>query len=175
VVSVFSVVNRDVTNNDRLTLEWLPGRYAVCRLAPHASLPAWATDARATFSHSQECENVATSANMKAAEARPALLSITRTERELSIVIHESRLPPDLEPTIPTQRGFAALRIAGTLDFSLLGIIAKLTSALAAANIPVFVLSTYDTDIILLPERDARRAEAALRPIADIEAQQQHL
>jgi hypothetical protein len=143
-----------VTRTDRLTLQWLPDRYAICRLDAHAPLPEWALE--------------------RGEDAPAYVISITRTERELSIVIDEPRLPPDLAPSVPIQRGFAALRIAGTLDFSLVGVIAKLTSALAAANISVFVLSTYDIDIILLPERDAPRAQAALRPIADLEAYEQH-
>lgn len=128
----------------KLELEWLPGRFVVCRLPADAALPEWT--------------------GLQRGEDAPArLLSITRTERELSIVIDEAALPPDLNPATPVQRGFAAMRIVGTLDFGLVGVLARLTSALAAANVSVFVISTYDTDIILVREVDRERAEAALR------------
>jgi hypothetical protein len=132
----------------RLTLEWLPGRYAVCRLDPAAAVPGW----------------LDSSLRSQAA----GLLSITRTERELSVVIDESQLAGDgdADGDEVVQRGFVALRIAGTLDFALVGIIARLTSALADADISVFALSTYDTDILLVREHDRERATAALQQIA---------
>jgi hypothetical protein len=134
--------------NHRLTLEWLPGRYAVCRLKPDAALPAWIDS------------------SLKPQET--GLLSITRTQRETSIVIDESKLPRELEPHMPVQRGFAAMRVAGTLDFALVGILAQLVSALAAANVSVFALSTYDTDVLLVRESDRERAAAALGKVAAI-------
>lgn len=136
-----------------LTLEWLPGRYAVCRLNADAAdaLPAWV------------CSSLKSQAS--------GLISITRTERELSIVIDESRLPADLDPNMPIQRGFAALRIAGTLDLSVVGVLARITGVLAAANIPVFVISTYDTDVMLVREADQARATTTLRRVATFQGE----
>ena len=53
--------------------------------------------------------------------------------------------------------------MAGPLDFSAIGVIASLTAPMAAAGVGVFVLSTYDTDHILVKEGDLGRAVDALR------------
>ena len=92
------------------------------------------------------------------------LLSITRTAGELSIVAAEEAVPD----SVKAERGWVAMRIAGTLDFSLIGILSRLTAALAEANVPVFVISTHDTDILLVRAGDAGRAVEALSTVADI-------
>lgn len=58
--------------------------------------------------------------------------------------------------------GRALLRVDGTLDFSLSGILASLTVPLAEAKISIFALSSYDTDYLLLRQTDLDRAIAAL-------------
>jgi len=122
----------------QLALEWIPGRVAICRLDVRDAIPAWA--------------------------GRPSsLLSITRTDGELSIVVAEEAVPKPVK----AERGWVAMRIAGTLDFSLVGILSKLTGALAEANVPVFVISTYDTDVLLVRADDADRAREALSAVAD--------
>lgn len=55
--------------------------------------------------------------------------------------------------------GWRAFRAAGPLDFSLTGILAGIASVLAAAGIPIFAVSTYDTDYVLVK---TERYEAAL-------------
>jgi hypothetical protein len=141
---------------DSLTLEWLPGRYAVCRLEPGVSAERVAWLARAMHTPMDQTAG--------------RLLSITRTEREVSVVIEESLLPneTEIDPSMPIQRGFAAMRVVGTLDFSLVGVLSRLTGALAAANVSVFVLSTYDTDILLVRESDRERASQALQRVAKV-------
>ena len=123
----------------QLALEWIHGRFAICRLDVRDAVPAWAGP----------------SSN---------LLSITRTDRELSIVAAEEAVPA----SVKAERGWVALRIAGTLDFSLIGILSRLTGALAEANVPIFVISPYDTDVLLVRAKDAGRAREALAPVADI-------
>jgi hypothetical protein len=54
------------------------------------------------------------------------------------------------------------LKVAGPLRFDETGILASLLSPLANAGIPVFTVSTYDTDYVLLKENKIRRAKAAL-------------
>ncbi len=138
---------------DSLTLEWLPGRYAVCRLQPNIS--------------AQQAPWLARALHLRMEETPGRLLSITRTEREVSVVIEESLLPAEtqIDPSMPIQRGFTAMRIAGTLDFNLVGILSNLCGALAAVNVSVFVVSTYDTDILLVREHDRDRATSALAGI----------
>ena len=55
------------------------------------------------------------------------------------------------------------LKIAGILDFALVGIVAGVSSALATAQLGIFVLSTYNTDYILVKQADFPAAVAALR------------
>src|SRR5205809_6257021 len=73
-----------------LTLEWLPGRFAVCRLAPDAEIPAWVQTA---------CDHQA-GATPRVAHVEQSistrLISITRTDRELSIVIDQSLIPANI-------------------------------------------------------------------------------
>jgi hypothetical protein len=114
-----------------MTLDVMPGAYAICRLAPDAPLPDWATRA---FS------------------------SVTRTANELSIVCASDDVPADVQ----AQRGYRGLAVRGPLDFSLVGIVAALAGALAAASISIFVVSTHDTDYLLVRGADLARAIAAL-------------
>ena len=61
------------------------------------------------------------------------------------------------------EAGFRALRVMGSLDLQLVGILLSLAQPLAEAGISVFSLSTFDTDYVLVRERDLERAVAALR------------
>lgn len=124
----------------RLKLEWVPGRYAACRLDAAEEIPRWA--------------------------ASGDFVSITRTKDELSIIVEELRVPADVR----CERGFVAMRIVGVVDFSLIGILAKLTSALAAAKIPVLAIGTFDTDFLLVRETYAPAVAGALAKVADIPA-----
>jgi hypothetical protein len=119
----------------RRALELLSGRYAVCRLGAGDALPPWA-----------------------AAPGAP-LLSITRTPEELSIVCEESRVPAEFPRA---ERGWRVARIRGRIPFDEVGVVAGVTAPLAAAGIPVFVVSTFDTDYLLVPEPRLEAARAAL-------------
>lgn len=119
----------------RRVLSLHPERFAVCRFAPDDPLPAWVFHAGATT------------------------WSLTRTPRELSLVCPEDDLPPSVERA---ERGWRALELAGPIPFDETGVLAGLAAPLAAAGIPVFALSTYDTDLLLVRERDLERALTAL-------------
>ena len=125
----------------RLALEWIPGSFAVCRLEAGLEVPDWAACAEAGGS---------------------ALLCITRTDRELSIVAASAVVPDGVR----AERGWVALRVAGTLDFGVVGVLSVLTGALAAAGVPVFVVSTYETDVLLVKSVVAARAVEALASVA---------
>jgi uncharacterized protein len=118
-----------------VTLDLMPGSFAIARLSAGAALPAWV--GRGTFS------------------------SITRTANELSIVCASADVPVDLA----AERGYRGLTVRGPLDFSLVGIVASLSAALAAATISIFVVSTHDTDYLFVREADLDRAIAALRGV----------
>jgi uncharacterized protein len=83
--------------------------------------------------------------------------SITRTPDELSVVVDATRVPADVSAEGP----FAVFMVAGPLAFTLTGILSRLTVPLAAAGIPVFVLSTYDTDYVLVRTQLASAAVSA--------------
>ena len=110
----------------------LEERYAIARLAPDAPVPLWANTG--------------------------SFLSVTRSEDELTIVCVESIMPT----TQVAERGRRAIKLSGPLDFSLCGILSRLLEPLATAQIPVFVISTYDTDYLFLNEDDLDRAFGAL-------------
>jgi hypothetical protein len=74
--------------------------------------------------------------------------SATRTALEMSIVC----MPDAVPPGALIEGGWRALMVGGPLDFGLVGIIAELTALLARAEVSVFVLSTFDTDVILVRE-----------------------
>lgn len=80
--------------------------------------------------------------------------SITRTPDELSIVCLQENVPEDTT----CESDWRCLRVAGPLDFSMVGVIASLTGILAAANISVFVISTFDTDLLLVKQGDLEAA-----------------
>jgi hypothetical protein len=88
-----------------------------------------------------------------------AFTSITRTANELSIVCDASVVPA----SVTAQPDYRALAVRGPLDFSLVGMVADLSRALADASISIFVVSTYDTDFVLVRDADLDRAIAALR------------
>ena len=84
--------------------------------------------------------------------------SVTRTADELSIVCAESRVPVG----VIAERGFRCLRITGKLDFSATGVLESLLGPLADANVSVFVVSTFDTDYVLVPSGRLEDATAGL-------------
>jgi hypothetical protein len=83
-----------------------------------------------------------------------ALVAFTKTDSETSLVCAQHCVPPEIK----AERDWRALVIDGVLDFSLIGIIAPIASLFAANAISIFVISTYDTDYILL--RSAKLVDA---------------
>ncbi len=82
-----------------------------------------------------------------------------RTDAELSLVCPTRLAPADAEKR---EDGWRMFRVEGPLDFSLVGVLSRLSGALAQAGVGLFALSTYDTDYILVRGPQAARAEAAL-------------
>lgn len=107
---------------------------AVCRLPPADALPRWAD------------------------QAFQPLVSITRTAEELSVVLPQANVPSDVQ----AERGWRALSVRGPLPFHLTGILASLAAPLAEAGVPIFALSTHDTDWLLVGHDRVSDACAAL-------------
>ena len=84
---------------------------------------------------------------------------IGRTDEELSLVCRTEDAPAKATARDDGWRGF---RVQGVLDFSLVGILSKLSGVLAANGIGIFAVSTYNTDYILVKEENFDRAMNAL-------------
>lgn len=79
-----------------------------------------------------------------------SFLSITRTHDELSVVSPSVDVPSGA--TVET--GWCCLKVEGPLAFEMTGVLAALSAPLAQAEIPIFVVSTYDTDYVLVKASD---------------------
>jgi hypothetical protein len=103
-------------------LRLTPGHFAVARLAPDAPLPAWGVG--------------------------PDLVAALRTPDELTIVCRADLVPVGTVAAGP----YRAIRVVGTIDLGETGVLAGLAVPLAKAGVPLFALSTFDTDYVLVPE-----------------------
>jgi len=121
--------------NHHLSLIVLPELVAVCRLSPSIPIPAWASTGQ--------------------------FFSITRTADELSIVCFQDTVPDGVD----CERGWRCLRVAGAMPFSVVGVLASLTSPLAEATISIFAISTFDTDYLLVKAEKLDDAVATLRRV----------
>ncbi len=80
--------------------------------------------------------------------------SVTGTPNERSVVCETHRVPAGVRREGP----FVAFMVEGPLDFALTGIVSRLSVALADAGLPIFVVSTFDTDYILVSASGADHA-----------------
>ena len=85
--------------------------------------------------------------------------SVTRTKEEISVVAPQTDL---ISEDILCNKDWRIIKVAGPLDFSLVGIIADLSSVFKKKNIPIFTISTYDTDYILVKQKDINAGIQAL-------------
>lgn len=99
----------------------LPGSYAIVRLTADAPVPPWAW-----LLHE--------------------FIAVTRTRDELSIVCPADVAPRDAR----AETGWSLLKIEGPFPFDAVGILASFTGPLASAGIPLFAISTFDTDYLLI-------------------------
>lgn len=87
------------------------------------------------------------------------LFFLGKTANELSLVCLTDEAPPN---TVKVDHGWRMFRVEGQLDFSLVGILSNLAQVLAARNISIFAVSTFDTDYILVKAVKADEAREAL-------------
>jgi hypothetical protein len=120
-------------DSEKRSLRLLPDRMAVCRLDASAPLPDWMD--------------------------MSGFYSITRTDEELSIVCREALVASGTA----CERGWRCFRVFGVLDFSEIGIIFTLSKPLAINGISVFVISTFDTDYLMIKEKDLTKAIDVLK------------
>ena len=115
-----------------LSISVLGETLAVCRLDPQEDIPAWATDSM--FS------------------------SVTRTPDELSVVCPGRQVPAG----VACERHWRALKLEGTFDLDLVGILASVAAPLAEAGVGIFAIATHDTDYVLVREAQLGLAVSAL-------------
>lgn len=84
---------------------------------------------------------------------------IGKTDEELSVVCDTSQVPKE---TLEREDHWKAFRICGVLDFSLIGILSKISGVLAEEKIGIFAVSTFNTDYILTKKENFDRALKAL-------------
>ncbi len=119
----------------KMKLSTLKEEYGVCRLKPDAVVPDWAM--------------------------RGAFYTVSKTFEELSIVCESSLIPDGIQ----VERGWRVIKVEGPLDFSLVGILASLSGTLAERGVSIFAVSTFDTDYLLIKEKDYKNAVEALREV----------
>ena len=115
-----------------LTMKLLKEKYGVCRLNKNELIPEWAQNSD--------------------------FFSITKTCDELSIVCAQGDIPNDIK----CEKDWRIFKIEGPLDFSLIGILASISTILAQKGISIFAISTYDTDYILVKNKDVDNAIQSL-------------
>ena len=120
-------------SNRRFDLTVLPGFFAMVRLASEAPLPSWAT-------HGD-------------------FFSVTRTNDELSIMCRADQVPKG----IAAEAGWRALKVAGPFALTEIGVLSALAAPLAEAKVSLFAISTFDTDYLLVSEKQLLAAVAALK------------
>jgi hypothetical protein len=114
-----------VVKRHELKFRLLPGLYAVVRMAPGAPVLAWAT--------------------------RGDFTSITRSADELSIVCPTVNLPPDVH----CAHRWICLKLEGPFPFAQTGVLLSFIEPLSKKDVPIFAISTHDTDYVLIQEEFA--------------------
>ncbi len=116
----------------RLELTLLAQRFAISRLAADAPLPAWATEG--------------------------SFFSVTRTRDGLSIVCESDRVPVGVQ----SQPNWRAFQVYGPFALAEIGVLSALASPLSEARLSLFVISTFDTDYLLVASETLSAAIDAL-------------
>jgi uncharacterized protein len=111
-----------------LNFSFVPGSFAVCHLPAGAPVPEWALQS--------------------------TLFSITRTLEELSIVCPAALVPEDVQH----EANWTCLKLIGPFPFAETGILSSFIQPLSENSVPIFAISTFDTDYVLIKEEWAGHA-----------------
>jgi hypothetical protein len=115
-----------------LQLSLLKDKYGICSLPNTAPIPDWAL--------------------------KESLISITRTEEELTIVCRQDLIPPQCKCDL----NWRCFRIDGTFDLNQTGVISSISSPLANTGISIYCISTYNTDYFLVKEENVEQTISVL-------------
>jgi hypothetical protein len=123
----------------KFTLSILPEKLGILHLSKNSPIPSWAIE-NGSFS------------------------SIAKTSDELSIISSEDKIPGG----ILVERNWRAFKVKGPLGFTLTGIVSSLSVPLAKAKISILYISTYETDYLLVEEKNLDKATKILGKFCDI-------
>jgi len=111
-----------------LNFSWVPGSFAVCRLPAGSPVPNWAL--------------------------RGSLFATVGTPEELSIVCSVELVPEDVRH----EANWTCCKLIGPFPFGETGILASFIQPLSENSVPIFAISTFDTDYVLIKEEWAGHA-----------------
>ncbi len=123
----------------KLILSILPEKLGICRFSKNSHLPPWALE-------------------------NNNFTSITRTADELSIVCPQVQITAG----VLAEKDWRAFKVKGPLGFSLTGIVASLSKPLAEAEISILYISTYETDYLLVEDKNLEKAKKILGTFCEI-------
>ena len=126
-------------NKGRLPITILPGDYTILQMQPGSDIPDWVDK------------------NM--------FWSVTDTGEEMTVISSGESVPDGY----PHKCSMKIFKIDCKLDFHLTGILSSITAPLAEAGIPIFAISTFDTDYIFIEMEKAYEAAAVLSEYHDID------
>jgi len=127
-------------NTKKLTLSILPEKLAICHFDKNSPIPSWATSGE--------------------------FFSITRTDQELSIVYPQEKIPGG----VLFEKDWRAFRLEGFVEgIYSVGIIVSLSKPLAEAGISIFNISTYETNYLLVEEKNLGKATKVLSKFCNIQ------
>jgi hypothetical protein len=89
----------------------------------------------------------------------PGFFCVTQTAEELSIVCEQGRVPAGVR----AETGWVGLKLEGPFPFAMTGVLTSFLQPLAGAEIPIFTISTFDTDYVLMKRDKLEKATDALR------------
>ena len=125
-------------NTKKLTLSVLPEKLGICHLAKNTPVPVWTENIR--------------------------FCSITRTEEELSIVCPQDKIPTG----VMVEKDWRAFKVEGPLGFVMTGIVSSLAKPMADEGISIFYISTYETDYLLVEDKNLEKAKEILSKFCSI-------
>lgn len=98
--------------------------------------------------------------NIKDVNWDDSFIFLSKTDDELSLVCRTQNLP---ENHLEVENGWRGMKVFGILEFSLVGILSKISGILAERKISLFAISTFNTDYVLVKESNLENAICALK------------
>ena len=111
----------------------MPENYAICSFPPDAAFPDW--------------------------EHHPSILSITKTPKEITLVCEENLVPGECTQS----ENWKCIKVEGSFDLDAVGVLSSIAGPLAQNGISLYVISTYDTDYILIHAKNIEKTVSCLR------------